>query len=77
MTGNLEILKNMASEQSIKTDRGIIIDISLTNQDLTNLIGTSRETANRILNDFKRHKAIEVKKDRVTLLDKYKLRSWI
>ncbi len=62
-TGNLEILKNMASEQSIKTDRGIIIDISLTNQDLTNLIGTSRETANRILNDFKRHNAIEVKKD--------------
>lgn len=67
----------LAGEQGIKTDRGIIIDISLTNQDLASLIGTSRETANRILNDFKRQKAIDLKKGQVTILDKYKLRSWI
>ncbi|WP_347490680.1 Crp/Fnr family transcriptional regulator [Desulfoscipio sp. XC116] len=67
----------LAGEQGTKTDRGIVIDISLTNQDLASLIGTSRETANRIINDFKRQKAIDVKKGQVTILDKYKLRSWI
>lgn len=67
----------LAGEQGIPTNRGIEIDISLTNQDLANLIGTSRETANRIINDFKRQKAIEVKKGRVTILDKYKLKSWL
>lgn len=67
----------LAGEQGLKTAKGIEIDISLTNQDLANLIGTSRETANRILNDFKRQKAITVHKGRVTILDKYKLKSWL
>jgi CRP/FNR family transcriptional regulator len=67
----------LASEQGRQTEQGILIDISLTNQDLANLIGTSRETANRILNDFKRQKAIEVKRGQVTILDKYKLKSWL
>lgn len=67
----------LASEQGRPTEQGILIDISLTNQDLANLIGTSRETANRILNDFKRQKAIEVKRGQVTILDKYKLKSWL
>ncbi len=67
----------LANEQGTITDRGVVIDIALTNQDLASLIGTSRETANRILNDFKRQKAIDVNKGRVTILDKYKLRSWI
>jgi len=67
----------LSSEQGIHTDHGIVIDISLTNQDLAGLIGTTRETANRILNDFKRQKAIDVNKGQVTILDKYKLRSWI
>ncbi|KAF1085753.1 cAMP receptor protein [Sporotomaculum syntrophicum] len=67
----------LAGEQGIKTDRGTVINISLTNQDLANLIGTSRETANRILNDFKRQKAIDIKKSQVTILDKYRLRTWI
>ncbi|SFR00321.1 Crp/Fnr family transcriptional regulator [Desulfoscipio geothermicus] len=67
----------LAGEQGTKTKEGIVIDISLTNQDLAQLIGTSRETANRILNDFKRQKAIAVHKGQVTILDKYKLKSWI
>lgn len=67
----------LAGEQGTNTERGIVIDISLTNQDIANLIGTSRETANRILNDFKRQKAIDVQKGQVTILDKYKLKSWI
>ncbi|WP_027365882.1 Crp/Fnr family transcriptional regulator [Desulfotruncus alcoholivorax] len=67
----------LAGEQGLQTGKGIEIDISLTNQDLANLIGTSRETANRIINDFRRQRAIEVKKGRVTILDKYKLKSWL
>jgi len=71
------ILLFLAGEQGIKTAKGIEIAISLTNQDLGSLIGTSRETANRILNDFKRQKAIAVNKRQITILDKYKLKSWL
>lgn len=67
----------LASEQGIPTTKGILIDIALTNQDLANLVGASRETANRILNDFKRQGAIDVTKGQVTILDKYKLKSWL
>lgn len=67
----------LASEQGIPTDRGILIDIALTNQDLASLVGASRETANRILNDFKRQGAIDVTKGQVTILDKYKLKTWL
>lgn len=67
----------LAGEQGTKTEKGIVIDISLTNQDLASLIGTSRETVNRILNEFKRKKAIDVKKSQVTILDLYKLKSWL
>ena len=71
------MLLYLAADQGKKTEKGIKIDISLTKQDLASLIGTSRETANRILSDFKKQKAIEVDRQEIILMDKEKLKSWI
>lgn len=66
----------LATDQGTKTDKGIKINMSLTKQDLASLIGTSRETANRILSDFRKQKAIEVNRQEIVVLDKEKLKSW-
>lgn len=67
----------LAADQGVETGKGIKINISLTKQDLANLIGTSRETANRILSDFRRQKAVEVNKQEIIVTDKEKLKSWL
>jgi len=67
----------LAAEQGISCERGLAIDISLTNQDLANMIGTSRETANRILSDMRRQKALEVDKKQIVITDMKRLKSWL
>jgi CRP/FNR family transcriptional regulator len=71
------MLLYLAADQGKKTNKGIKIDISLTKQDLASLIGTSRETANRILSDFKKQRAIEVDRQEIIIIDKDKLKTWI
>jgi CRP/FNR family transcriptional regulator len=71
------MLLYLAADQGKKIEKGIKIDISLTKQDLASLIGTSRETANRILSDFKKQKAIEVDRQEIIIIDKDKLKTWI
>lgn len=71
------MLLYLGAEQGMEIDRGIRIDISLTKQDLASLIGTSRETANRILSDFRKQKVIEVNKQDIVILNKEKLKSWL
>lgn len=71
------MLLYLAAEQGVKTEKGIKIDISLTKQDLASLIGTSRETANRILGSFKKQKAVEIDKQDIIIVDKEKLKSWL
>ena len=67
----------LAAEQGIACPGGTAIDMSLTNQDLANLIGTSRETANRILGDMRRQKAIQVDKKQIVIIDMKKLKTWL
>jgi len=67
----------LAAEQGIACPGGTAIDMSLTNQDLANLIGTSRETANRILGDMRRLKAIQVDKKQIVIIDMKKLKTWL
>jgi len=74
MTG---ALLDLARQYGVPSDRGTCIDISLTNQELANLIGTTRETANRILNDFRRSGVLSIERQRITITDEKKLRSWL
>lgn len=67
----------LAAEQGVPSEKGTVIDMSLTNQDLANMIGTSRETANRILSDLRRQKAVQVDKKQIIITDIKKLKSWL
>ncbi|MFZ5648461.1 MAG: Crp/Fnr family transcriptional regulator [Bacillota bacterium] len=67
----------LAAEQGVPSEKGTVIDMSLTNQDLANMIGTSRETANRILSDLRRQKAVQVDKKQIVITDMKRLKSWL
>ncbi|MFL6556705.1 MAG: Crp/Fnr family transcriptional regulator [Bacillus sp. (in: firmicutes)] len=60
-----------------KKDNGILIDLPLTNQELANFCGTSRESTNRILSELKKDKIISVKKGKISILDLQYLKSEI
>lgn len=73
----VSMLLYLAAEQGIPGDEGMIIDISLTNQDIANMIGTSRETANRILSDLRKQQAILLKNKQIIIIDMNRLKSWL
>jgi CRP/FNR family transcriptional regulator len=62
-------LIRMTNSYGIEKQDGILIDLPLTNQELANFCGTSRESTNRILNDLKRHDIISVKKGKILVHD--------
>lgn len=69
-------LLNLAREYGRPREDGVTIDLNLSQQELASLIGTSRETVARILSDFKRLGAVEVERQRITLLKPEKLKDW-
>lgn len=71
-----QIIKLSAS-YGIKTDRGILIDISLSRQELAEMTGTTRETVSRVISRFKKEKSLSEEKDRIIILDEEKLKNWI
>lgn len=62
-------LIRMSNSYGIPKDNSILIDLPLTNQELANFCGTSRESTNRILSDLKRDHIISVKRGKITILD--------
>ncbi|MBU8877438.1 Crp/Fnr family transcriptional regulator [Bacillus sp. FJAT-29790] len=62
-------LIRMTNSYGSMVSDGILIDLPLTNQELANFCGTSRESTNRILNDLKRDKVISIRKGKITVHD--------
>ncbi|NHM33670.1 Crp/Fnr family transcriptional regulator [Neobacillus terrae] len=62
-------LIRMSNSYGIHKTDGILIDLPLTNQELANFCGTSRESTNRILNELKKDNIISVKRGKITILD--------
>jgi CRP-like cAMP-binding protein len=62
-------LIRMSNSYGVKQKNGILIDLPLTNQELANFCGTSRESTNRILSDLKKDNIISVKKGKITIMD--------
>ncbi len=60
-------LIRMTNSYGIKKDDGILIDLPLTNQELGNFCGTSRESTNKLLNELKRKGIISNKKGKITI----------
>lgn len=73
----ISTLIRMSNSYGIEKENGILIDLPLTNQDLANFCGTSRESANRILNDLKREQVISVQRGKITIHDLQYLRNEI
>ncbi|WP_148347897.1 Crp/Fnr family transcriptional regulator [Bacillus rubiinfantis] len=62
-------LIRMTNSYGVKNGDNILIDLPLTNQELANFCGTSRESTNRILSELKRDGIISIKKGKITVLD--------
>lgn len=62
-------LIRLTNSYGVKTPDGILIDISLTNQELANFCGTSRESVNRLLNELRRNDIITINKSRIMVND--------
>ncbi|WP_097677975.1 Crp/Fnr family transcriptional regulator [Bacillus massilinigeriensis] len=62
-------LIRMTNSYGVKKKDGTLIDLPLTNQDLANFCGTTRESTNRILNELKKNKIISIKKSKITVHD--------
>ncbi len=61
---------SLAEEMGIpNTDGSIMIDQALTHQQLANLVGTTRETVTKILNEMKDKNLISIKRHRITVID--------
>ena len=59
-------LSNSYGEQ---TDSGIVITTALTNQELANFCGTSREVVNRMLGELRKNEVISIDKGIITIHD--------
>lgn len=60
-------LIRLSNSYGEKNKEGIFININLTNQELANFCGTSRESVNRLLNELKRDKIIGMEKGKITI----------
>lgn len=62
-------LIRMSNSYGVQKNNEIFIDLPLTNQELANFCGTSRESTNRILSDLKKDHIISIKKGKISILD--------
>lgn len=63
-------LIRFANSYGVETEKGIYIDLHLTNQQLANFCGTARESVNRMLNELKRMNIISSSKQgKITIHD--------
>ncbi|WP_121615578.1 Crp/Fnr family transcriptional regulator [Virgibacillus halodenitrificans] len=70
-------LIRLSNSYGVKTNQDIYLDISLTNQQLANFCGTTRESVNRLLNELKRNSVISMDKGHITIHDLNFLKSEI
>jgi CRP/FNR family transcriptional regulator len=71
------LLLNLTENFGEKVDNGTRITLRLTNQEMANMIGTTRETVNRTLNRFWDERLIDMRTAHVVVVEHDKLRSLI
>lgn len=72
----LFLLLQLAEKHGERKDASVRIELPMTNQDLANAIGTSRETVNRLLNQLKKDGIIETHRSEIIILDMDALKRW-
>src|SRR5665213_3307841 len=71
------LLLNLAEQFGESVDNGTRITLRLTNQEMANMIGTTRETVNRTLNRFWDDRLVDMRTAHVVVTEPEKLRSLI
>ena len=61
----------------VERDEGAEIELPLTQRELASLVGTTRESVNKVLGMFRDHGLIEVDGQKITILDRQALKSRI
>lgn len=67
--GVYSTLIRMGNTFGEKTEDGLQLNVSLTNQEMANLCGTSREVVNRLLSELRKEGIIKMNRNRITLCD--------
>ncbi|KKM12293.1 cAMP-binding protein [Clostridiales bacterium PH28_bin88] len=70
-------LWQLAEDHGRDTEHGRLIDIPLSQQELANLVGASRETVARIISEWKRAGVLQISRQRITVVKPEKLRRWV
>ena len=70
-------LIRMTNSYGVQKSNGILIDLPLTNQQLGDFCGTSRESTNKILNNLKREGVLSITKNKITVHNLEHLRNEI
>lgn len=60
-------LIRMVNSYGVEAEEGVRINVSLTNQELANFCGTSREVVNRLLSELRRNNIISIDKGFITV----------
>lgn len=70
------MLLRLANESGEKTAHGIYINIPLTNRDFANMIGSSRETINRVFNELKKENILQMDRHGILIRDAELLKNY-
>src|SRR6185295_9818735 len=70
-----ELLLELGAQHGIKDDRGVVVGLKITHQEMANLIGSTRETVSLTLSQFKRKGLIQTEGRKVILADPEGLRA--
>ncbi|WP_143521267.1 Crp/Fnr family transcriptional regulator, partial [Pseudomonas sp. 2995-1] len=60
-------LVRFSNSYGVESNDGILINVQLTNQDIANYIGTTRESVNRMLNDLKKTDVLSMQDGHIIL----------
>jgi CRP/FNR family cyclic AMP-dependent transcriptional regulator len=71
------LLLNLGDQVGERVDNGTRITLRLTNQEMANMIGTTRETVNRTLNRFWDDKLVDMRTAHVVIVEPDRLRALI
>ncbi len=72
-----QMLIKLAMEHGNKTEKGLELDLSISRQELANMVGTTRETVTRVLMAFKKYNLIEIDRNIIRITQPEKLKEWI
>ncbi|MFS8514601.1 MAG: helix-turn-helix domain-containing protein, partial [Planifilum fulgidum] len=66
----------LAEAHGTTQDGAVVLRLPVTHQDLASMAGTTRESVNRMLNDLRRQRILEMNRNHIVLKDVEALKSW-